>query len=92
MKRSEAKNNAPFKLQRNYAVELRIADGPWYTTGVVCESRKEAESIGAMLAKFWLGAAESRVVPLKHKESAKSNVARVAVDEGESLFAQLAGV
>ena len=82
-----------FKLQRNYAVELRIADGPWYTTGVVCESRGEAESIGAMLAKFWLGAAESRVVPLKGKESNVARVEpRVAVDEGESLFAQLAGV
>ena len=84
-----AKKPDVFKLQRNYAVELRIANGSWYTTGVVCESRGEAESIGAMLAKFWLGAAESRVVPLKGKES---NVARVAVDEGESLFAQLAGV
>ena len=88
-----AKNNAPFKLQRNYAVELRIANAPWYTTGVVCESRGEAESIGAMLAKWWLGAAESRVVPLKRKESNVARVEpRVAVDEGESLFAQLAGV
>ena len=89
MKRSEAYN----KFKRNYAVELRIADGPWYTTGVVCKSRKEAESIGAMLAKFWLGAAESRVVPLKGKESNMARAEpRVAADEGESLFAQLAGV
>ena len=87
-----AKNNAPFKLQRNYAVELRIANGPWYTTGVVCESRKEAESIGAMLAKWWLGAAESRVVPLKQESNVARVKPRVAVDEGESLFAQLAGV
>ena len=81
------------KFKRNYAVELRIANGPWYTTGVVCESKAEAESIGEMFAKWWLGKAESRVVPLKGKESNVARVEpRVAVDEGESLFAQLAGV
>ena len=81
-------------FKRNYAVELRIADGPWYLAGPVCESRGEAESIGAMLAKWWLGAAESRVVPLKREESAESSVTPAArqSEDGESLFAQLAGV
>ena len=90
MKRSETKKHDVFKHQRNYAVELRIADGPWYVAGPVCESKAQAESIGAMLAKWWLGAAESRAVPLKRDSESRTHEAQAEC--GESLFAQLAGV
>jgi len=54
---------------RDYGVELRIGNGPWYSTGVLCESPTQAESVGAMLAKFWLGVAKSRVVSPKEESA-----------------------
>ena len=91
MKRSGARKPDAFKHQRNYAIELRIANGPWYLAGPVCESRKEAESIGAMLAKWWLGVAESRAVPLKRAGVESATPKASESERSESLFAQLAG-
>ena len=75
-----------------YAVELRIGEPghwtEWFLSGVICESKAEAELRGQALAKFWQGKAESRAVPFK-RARVESNVAR-ANENAESLFAQLA--
>lgn len=44
-----------------YIPQLRIGDGPWLTAGPSRKTYAEAKALGVLIAKWWLGVAESDV-------------------------------